>query len=261
MSPTGRIAKLLGFTSMEAVTFCEQVRLLSGLGRKLHYQEILNQLPQERSPHIGAAALAKVIAQRKPVEENNTAQPTKPALKKTPKSAQPVTKEKLSIFERHELAASQPDSEPFVPSHMPKGVKPYSYLDYQRVTINYLHENLNSKKFSFRVSDKEKAFVKGECAFPNTALPRHAGKRNKQNKELQKANLQSKKTDPDINSKPNFDSTKEYLSSSEKTAPLAVEPGDYGLYKCGECGAYVIGFAKKGHKHPGKVVEFNKVGG
>ena len=151
MSPTDQIAKLLGVSHSQADSYCKEVRKLSGLGSRLHYQTIRNQLVQGKPPYPSASDLAKVIkvvTVNSPLVAAKAKKTSKPlAIQPAPNSCQvPALNvnarftNKNSFFEADlksvvakDFYSQDLEFEQFAPSILPKNVERYSYQDYGRV--------------------------------------------------------------------------------------------------------------------------------
>jgi hypothetical protein len=120
MGATARIAKHLGISSTEAAQYCEQVRLLSGLGSKLSYQTIFMHMLTIKHPKPTPEELADAVRHTKhhPIQ----------AQKQQRKL--PGPQEKVSIYERFDGSGGFGQHEP---SPMSAGLTRRSLYDRQRV--------------------------------------------------------------------------------------------------------------------------------
>lgn len=165
MSATNSIAVLLGLSFSQAVSYCEQVRLLSGLGAKLQYKTINDQLKLNKPPYPDATSLAnKIGSTSNPPKSTKTKgtkiigsvpKPSKHPVAKVPnltvkarfKNKRSFSKANLKMVVPQEIFSGTPDFEPYVPSLLPKNVERYSYQNHERISsedLDHCKHNIRS---------------------------------------------------------------------------------------------------------------------
>ncbi len=129
MSPTYKIAELLKISFREAVAYCEEVRLISGLGPALPYKTIAQHLAQNLTELPSPQRMVEII------RENNFLKPlpkkVQPKKVKRPLITSPL---KRNIAKTRRKAKRHQFERPPKPAPLPKYLVRTSHFDQERVS-------------------------------------------------------------------------------------------------------------------------------